>query len=175
MKSTLTLAVAAVSVGGLLTGCGGGDDVASGTIEVTAVDYGFQGLPDTIRSGSSLTLENSSDEEIHELVALRIPDDEDRSVEELTELSEEEQMAIFGSAEPATVIVTPPGAPEGMAVVGDGSLDEPGRYAILCFIPTGADPDEFLAAAQDSDGPPDVDGGPPHFVNGMYAELTVVE
>ena len=28
-------------------------------------------------------------------------------------------------------------------------------------------------AAAESDGPPEVDGGPPHFVNGMFAEVVV--
>ncbi len=29
---------------------------------------------------------------------------------------------------------------EGMPVVGDGTVTEPGRYAVVCFIPVGADP-----------------------------------
>jgi len=62
-----------------------------------------------------------------------------------------------------------------VAVVGDGSLDEPGRYFLVCVIPTGADPDEYLEKAATSDGPPDVAGGPPHLVEGMFGELTVVE
>ena len=44
----------------------------------------------------------------------------------------------------------------------------------MCFIPTGADPQEYLdAAAETDEGRPQVDGGPPDFVHGMYAELTV--
>lgn len=44
----------------------------------------------------------------------------------------------------------------------------------LCSIPTGADPEEIAAAAE-SDGPPpeDPDAGPPHFTEGMHAELIV--
>jgi hypothetical protein len=59
--------------------------------------------------------------------------------------------------------------------VGDGTLTEPGRYVLMCFIPTGADPDEYLSAAAASEGeaPTGVAGGPPHVVNGMYAELHV--
>ncbi|MDZ7732776.1 MAG: hypothetical protein U5R31_06345 [Acidimicrobiia bacterium] len=60
------------------------------------------------------------------------------------------------------------------AVEGDGVIDEPGRYAFICAIPTGADPQEYLAAAAEAEGgPPQVEGGPPHFVEGMYAEVTV--
>jgi hypothetical protein len=41
-------------------------------------------------------------------------------------------------------------------------------------IPTGADPDEYLAAAAEAEGgPPDVAGGPPHIAAGMFAELVV--
>jgi hypothetical protein len=54
--------------------------------------------------------------------------------------------------------------------VGDDTLADPGRYLVLCVVPTAADPGEYLAAAT-SDGPPQVDGGPPHVVTGMFAEL----
>jgi hypothetical protein len=58
--------------------------------------------------------------------------------------------------------------------VGDGTLSEPGRYGVFCAIPVGADPDEYLdAAATSQGGPPEVEGGPPHFTQGMYGELTV--
>lgn len=49
-----------------------------------------------------------------------------------------------------------------------------GRNAIFCAIPTGADPEEYFAASAESEGgPPDVEGGPPHFAMGMFAELIV--
>lgn len=148
------------------------EDPAGDVIEVTAVDYGFDGLPATVPAGSVLSLTNSSDREVHELVAMALPADETRSVEEILALPEEELGALF-AVQPGTVLVAPPG--EGsFAAVGDGSLTEPGRYVIACFIPTGADPDEFLQAAQEAEGgPPQVAGGPPHFTAGMYAELTV--
>ena len=56
--------------------------------------------------------------------------------------------------------------------VGDGKLTEKGRYAVICTIPTGADPQAYLNAPP-SDGPPNVPGGPPHLVNGMFGEITV--
>ena len=62
----------------------------------------------------------------------------------------------------------------GIAVEGTGTLNEPGRYAIICAIPTGADPAEYLAAAAETEGgPPEVDGGHPHFAVGMWAEVVV--
>ena len=51
---------------------------------------------------------------------------------------------------------------------------EPGRYVVICAIPTGADPVAYFDPANQSpDGPPNVEGGPPHFTQGMYADLTV--
>jgi hypothetical protein len=79
---------------------------------------------------------------------------------------------VFGDGEPAMVILAPPGGGDTIPAVGDGTITEPGRYAIICSIPQGADPDAYLNAPP-SDGPPQVDGGPPHFTLGMYAELEV--
>jgi uncharacterized cupredoxin-like copper-binding protein len=182
-------AAALVAVAAIIgAGCGDDDDDATDgatddvdqvagnvngdaeTIEVRASDYTFEDLPDTVSVGTRLTLVNDSEGELHELVAIRLPDDEDRSVEELLEAPEEDEE---DEDPPAMVLIAPPGE-EAEAVLGDGTLTEPGRYAIICAIPTGADPDEFLAAAAESEeGPPDVEGGPPHFVHGMFAELTV--
>lgn len=186
-RRTITRAAAAVALSGLLlAGCGDDDEaVADDTdvgevepvaneaeaVEVTAVDYGYEGLPATVPAGTTLTLANDSAVELHELVAFRLPDDETRAVDELVTLPEDELLPTLG--EPATVLLAAPGG-EQIPAVGDGTLAEPGRYAIVCVIPTGADPDEYLAAAAESDeGPPDVAGGPPHIANGMFAELVV--
>ena len=155
-----------------VTGASAGGDTATtpGTLEVTAVDYAFEGLPETVPAGTKLTFTNSSTAELHELVAMRIPDEETRSLEELLTLPESELGAIFGGP-PATVLLAPPSG-EQIAALGDGTLAEPGRYALVCFVPTGADPDAYLAEAG-PDGPPDAAGGPPHIVHGMHAELVV--
>jgi hypothetical protein len=140
-------------------------------VEVTMVDYAFVGLPESVAAGTRFTVVNEAEAELHEMVAFRLPDDEERSVEQLTALSPEELVGALG--EPVFVLLAEPGGPA-IPAVGDGTLSEPGRYIVMCFIPTGADPQEYLeAAAQTEEGPPQVEGGPPHFVNGMFAELTV--
>ena len=146
------------------------EESAGDVLEVEAVDYAFEGLPDSVPAGTKLSLTNTSEVEAHELVAFRIPDGETRSVEELLALPEEELMSMM-SGPPATVLMAPPQG-EQIAAVGDGTLTEPGRYALLCFIPTGADP---AALMEDSgpDGPPPADSGPPHIAHGMHAELIV--
>ena len=148
-------------------------EAAPPVIEVQAVDYGYVGLPDEVDAGTEIRLVNESEMELHEFVAIRLPDDEARSVLELIQLPPEELAAFFPNV--ATVLIAPP-TEAGIPVEGTGVLTEPGRYAIICAIPTGADPAEYLAAAAESEGgPPDVPGGPPHFVNGMVGEITVVD
>lgn len=141
------------------------------TVSIGLVDYSFEDVPDRIPAGTPLSISNASTTEVHELVAVRLPDDETRTAEQLVALPPAELGALIG-AEPAAVLIAPPGE-DGFPVVGDGTLTEPGRYLLLCSIPLGADPAEYLAAAQTSAGPPQVAGGPPHFTAGMYAEVEV--
>lgn len=179
------IAAATACLGLLLVGCGDDDDdvvadpsptetVADDgpeeTYEVTAVDYGYEDVPAIIAAGTTLSLVNASDAELHELIAVRLPDDETRSVEELLELPEEELETFF--SEDVDVVVALPGETDAPGIVsGDGVLDEPGRYAFICFIPVGADPQALMDAFQSGEEP-EADG-PPHFTRGMYAEVTV--
>ncbi len=145
-------------------------------VVVVAMDYKFENLPATVKIGTKLVLENQSQGEMHELVAVKMPDSETRPLSELLTLSEAELDTLFGAAEPAMVLIRPPGGGEMIAAVGDGTFSEPGRYAVICGIPVGVDPSAFMAAMEkESDGPPQVEGGdgPPHFTQGMYGEVTV--
>jgi hypothetical protein len=185
---TVRRAIAGTLAAGLLlvTACGDDDEavsmtgtappttVADGPVEVTLVDYGFEDLPDTVPAGTKFTVVNNSKVEIHEFVAFRLEDDDKRTVDQIAKLPMDQLMALF-SGEPATVLLAPPNGGKQINAVGDGTISEPGRYVIFCVIPTGADPEAYLEAAGSSDGPPQVPGGAPHFVNGMYAEVTVEE
>jgi hypothetical protein len=146
----------------------GHDDMS---ITIEGVDYGFTNVPDSVPAGTKLGFSNTSSVELHELVAFRV--DSDVPLEQLLELPPAELEATLGA--PVTVMLQPPGAPEPIMAVGDGTLAEPGRYVLMCFIPIGADPAEYLAAARGAGGkkPEGVAGGPPHFTAGMVAELTV--
>ncbi len=169
--SDSTLA-AGIGLALVVSACGGSDVVASETtavatvpqpVVVTAVDYGFVNLPSHVEAGTKLTLHNDSDAEVHELVAIRLPDDETRSVAEIVQLPPEEIAAFFPLVE--TVLVAAPGA-DGLAVEGTGVLTRPGRYAVICVIPTGADPAEYLAAAAAAEG------GPPEIAGGLRTSFT---
>lgn len=132
--------------------------------------YAFEDVPtDPVPAGSRLSLVNTGTEP-HELILIRIPDEETRPVGDLVSLSDEELGAVFGGEpEPATVILAASGTTDTPgAVVGDGTVTEPGRYAVLCFLPVGST-DDLLEA----DGPPEDATTPPHAALGMFAELTV--
>jgi hypothetical protein len=164
----------------LLAGCGDSEPAAVAApvptdIAVRATDFHFHDLPDHVIVGSTVTLVNDAPTEMHELVALRLADDETRTAEEIMALPQEEMVAVFESSPPAMVILAGPGQ-DPVTAVGDGTFTEPGRYLIICAIPTGVSAEDYFAAVAQSDGegPPQVDGGPPHFVHGMFAELEVV-
>lgn len=172
MKLIIGMAVAAALLGacgddGGSTAAGAGPDVS-----VEAADYAFVGLPKEIPAGSTVGLRNTSRLEAHELVAFRVPDHEKRSAQELLALPQAEAMEALGG-KPAIVVIAAPRS-DGFAPSGGAMLAERGRYVIVCTVPTGADPKVFIDAASESEGPPDVPGGSPHFVHGMLGEITVV-
>ncbi len=142
------------------------------TLDVTMADFGYGGIPDVIRAGTRITVHNDSESELHELVAIRLPDDEVRPIAEIVNTDLER---LFSAGPPSLVTLAEPGSDVNIVAVGDGVLHEAGRYVLICTIPTGVDPAVHLKAAAESNGEkPDVDGGPPHFVHGMYADVEVV-
>lgn len=150
----------------------GGESAGGETVEITAVDYGFDGVPDTASAGTELTLTNASEDEFHEMVVFRVDDDQDMSMDEIIQMAAEEtdgpppEWLTFSG-----VALAMPGE-DGFTPEGPVVLDEPGRYLLLCFIPTGADPAAF-EEAMESGEEPQVGEGPPHVAEGMAAELTV--
>lgn len=184
-----TLAVGLVAFGLLASACGdddetadSGDDAQTTTtaeeaapkeVMVTAVDYAFEGIPAKAAAGTKFSLENKSTKELHEFVAIKLLDTEKRPAAELVKLPPAEQEKL-GSGPPAAVLLRPPGGGPLIPAVGDGTLSAPGRYLVICAIPTGADPAAYMEAAQKSQGePPNVPGGPPHLVQGMFGEVTI--
>ncbi len=162
---------AVVALAALGAACGGSDE----TKTVTAADYSFQDLPSSVDAGTTLKLKNSSTKELHEMVVIKIPDSEKRSVADLVKLPEAQQEAVFGAGMPAMVLLAPPGGGEMIKAVGDGKLTEKGRYAVICAIPVGVDPAAYFAASEAAtNGPPNIpNAGPPHLTKGMFGEITV--
>jgi plastocyanin len=196
-----TRGLAAIALTGalVLTACGGDDDAtddptdattaeptaaatetgaAGEATTVTAVNYAYPDAPAEVAAGTTIVLQNDSEDEVHEIIALRINDDETRPLEELLQLPPEEQETLVTFT---GVALAPPGASSAALPAPPLTLTEPGRYLFACFIPTGAPPDEVMAAVQafieagaPEDGEPEYpDTGPPHVAQGMAAEVTV--
>lgn len=144
---------------------------AGDTLELTAVDYAYDGVPGEVSAGTQLALVGAPDAEPHEAVVFRLAEDETRSAQEI--------LAEGGPDAPppgefAGVLIAPPGGAPGFAPEGPVVLDQPGRYLLVCFIPVGTTPDAFAALAEGGGTAADLPAtGPPHFTQGMAAELTV--
>lgn len=127
-------------------------------VEVTAVDYAFEGVPDSVPAGPvAVTLTNDG-AEVHELALVRINDDVGEPFEEVLQLPEEqarESVSFSGQ------VFAFPG------VSDTAFLDlEPGRFGVACFIPVGSTPQ----AVESGD---EVEGPPHAIAEGMLAEFTV--
>ena len=130
-----------------------GDNCDVETLDVTAVDYAFEGVPDELSTGYTVVTFSNEGQEQHEMFALRFNDGTTESLEEIVELPEEE---VFTKISPVNATWAPPGGSDTVS----WNLSEPGRYAIVCFIPVGS--------VGETEG-----DGPPHFTQGMVREFTV--
>ena len=125
-------------------------------VELTAAEYAFQGGDELAAQGEyALTLTNTG-QELHEARLVRLSDEETRSVADILASGEEPELT-----EVAFAFACPGASAEPVAA----TIDEPGRYLILCFVPVGALP---------TTPPEQLDSlGPPHVARGMVKELTV--
>jgi uncharacterized cupredoxin-like copper-binding protein len=116
------------------------------TIEVTAKDFEFQGIPEELPAGTYKFHFANAGEEPHELLIFKNP--EGLSLEEIMALGPEEgpkhvEVATMTFAEPSKSTKKP-------AVAALTA----GEYEVVCFIPTPTD-------------------NKPHFQHGMHATITV--
>lgn len=145
------------------------------TVTLTAIDYGYADPPASVPAGTTLVLQNDSDVEVHEIVAVFLPNDETRTAAELFALPPDDFLSLPFNMRPSAVLIAPPGD-SSFAVSGTGRLGSPGRYLIFCQIPIAVDPQVYLAAVESraAPGPPVIEGANlPHFTAGMWTELVV--
>jgi hypothetical protein len=122
-------------------------------LDVTAVDYGFEGAPGDAPAGYTVVDFENAGTEQHEMAVIRIGDGVTESLDELLALPEEEsqgKLSFVGAAF----------ASAGTSSAAGLDLSAPGRYAMVCLIPVGS--------VGDARG-----DGPPHVVEGMVHEFTV--
>lgn len=144
---------ASAEVGGYL-----GDNCDLGALDVTATDYAFGGIPETVPAGTTVLTFANDGTEFHEAVVMQIADGEERSFEELMALPEEEAMALVTNK---AFVLAPPDAETYVTAELDA-----GRYVAICFVPVGATPEAMASGAplDESDG---------HFMHGMVSEFQV--
>ena len=130
-----------------------GDNCDVETLDVTAVDFRFEDVPDELSTGYHVVDFTNSGTENHEMFAFRIDDESIESVTDIFELPEDE---VFSKITPVNAVYATPGSSD----VASWNVTEPGRYAVFCAI--------SLGSVDDSEG-----DGPPHFTQGMVHEFTV--
>jgi hypothetical protein len=123
------------------------------TVDATAVDYAYEGVPDEVAEGKvGFRLANEG-ADVHEAVILRRVDGDTTAALDIAAMSDEEQA---GLVEFVGVAFVAPGS-EG-AVLLDLS---PGEYIVICNLPVGM-----------TEVDAEVDGAPHHSM-GMVAEFSV--
>jgi hypothetical protein len=137
------------------------DNCGFGSMEATAAEYKFTGLPDSTDSGPTVVTFHNDGNEFHEMAIMRRNPGTDQTVEELLALPQDEAEAL---------VTQVGGAFAAPGTTGYTVVDlEPGDYIIACFVPTGmtmAAYDEMMSGG----GEPD---GAPHAMNGMHVDLEV--
>jgi hypothetical protein len=113
--------------------------------EFAAVDYAYEAVPASLSAGRVAFRMDNRGDEVHEAVFFKIAEGEQRSMQELLALPEEqvEQVAEFQG-----VTFAPPGT-QGYAVVDL----EAGRYSMVCFIPVGTESLDELGPPEGGESP----------------------
>lgn len=124
---------------------------ADDKVEVTGVDYAFQGVPDTVEAGTVAFSFTNEGREPHEMIILGLPDDAEETLPYLQRISELPEDEAQAEVMIAGATFAPPGASSATFI----DL-EAGDYVMACFIPVGGGEE-----------------GRPHFSEGMFAEFTV--
>jgi plastocyanin len=160
------------------------------TVEVTGVEYAFTGLPESVPVGTTLAFTNGG-VELHEMVVNRIADGVEETFDELMALNEsgvdlEAEGYIDAEYGNQMVLALP-----GQTAEDTITLDQEGRYVVLCYVPSGLEPaklEEFGVDITTLDENTDMaelpaeaqayleevmTTGVPHLVNGMIQEFTV--
>ena len=126
-------------------------------IDVTGIEYEFQGLPKTLPAGKVAIKFTDTGAEWHELGIARIKSKD--SVKKILGLSEKEQAKkieeIGGTF-----------AMQGQTTYTIADLSKPGRYGVVCFLPVGSTSEQAAEQAEKKHAKA-------HWQEGMYATITV--
>jgi hypothetical protein len=127
-------------------------------LDVTGVEYEFQGLPKTVPAGRVAFRFTDTGAELHELLVFRVKGKD--SVKKIVGLSEKEQRK-KGEQLGGTF------AMQGQTSYAFVDMTKPGRYGVVCHLPVGSTSEE---AIEESGKAHDAKS---HAQEGMYATITV--
>jgi hypothetical protein len=109
------------------------DGCDANRLEVTGVDYAFQGLPSELPAGPTSIAFTDGGTEEHEIMIVKAAEGDDITLDQLLALPPDEA---FARVQPVTVTWGAPGE------TGYTAVDlEPGTYFALCNIPMGGAPE----------------------------------
>jgi len=137
---------------------GGGDDGGGEALDVTAVDFAFEGLPEEVVGGAvTVNLDNQGEVD-HEIAFVNIGEEANAAT------FFDDFAAVFEGGPWPEYVTNVVGANE--AAPGESNAFvytlDPGTYMVFCAL-TGTVED------------PESEDGPPHFVSGMQQQVTVTE
>jgi uncharacterized cupredoxin-like copper-binding protein len=131
------------------------DNCGFKTVAVTAREYEFRGIPNTLVRGTVVFELRNEGAEVHELAFGRIRGD--ASLKAILALPAEERDRLNKIEELGAGAIAVPGGTD-VAIV---TFTKPGRYSVACFVPGGTTTIESPTE------------GPPHTDNGMFDEFEV--
>ena len=132
-------------------------------VEITADEYSYAGVPAELESGpTSLDLDNVGSE-VHEFTMFKVGSGVTKSVKQLIDQGPGDPEVGVSLAFLGHIEVRPEGTPDDY-----GIMDlEPGKYAIICYLPVGATPEKV------DDPNASFEGAERHYSRGMISEFTV--
>jgi hypothetical protein len=126
-------------------------------VDVTGIEYEFQGLPKTLPAGNVAIRFTDTGAELHELDVFRVKGKD--SVKKIIGLSEKEQRKKVEE-------VGGTFATQGQTSYTIADLSKPGRYGVVCHLPVGSTSEQAAEQAAKKHAKT-------HAQEGMYATITV--
>jgi hypothetical protein len=128
-------------------------------LDVTGLEYEFQGLPKTLPAGPVAVRFTDTGAELHELQIFRVKSKD--SVKKIIGLSKKEQRKKIEEVGTAFTL-------QGQTVYDIFDLSKPGRYGAVCHLPVGSTSEEAVEEAEKKKDHPKS-----HADEGMYATIKV--
>jgi hypothetical protein len=127
-------------------------------LDVTGIEYEFQGLPKTLPTGPVAIRFTDTGAELHELQIFRVKSKD--SVKKIIGLSEKEQRSKIEEVDTSFAV-------QGQTVYNIVDLSKAGRYGVVCHLPVGSTSEEAADEAEKENHPES------HADEGMYATIRV--